>query len=965
MIQQSLTRSVFSQGALRGRSKRIPRLGALACLSLAGLLVGGTLPTRAFSQYAQAPQTNSMAAYPAPTSTSGGSSDAVQFAGQTDEQLASEARLFQQQGRTAQAQRVYLELQRRSLIRLQSQQTPALNRMPSSFYASNGSTVPVGGISTSAMNPTTGMPNGPGGQSQTAARGFASPNRQFQPTPQFQSGRPSSQTAAAWMPPSPDNQTADRENFSLPVVEGSSPVAAQTSVETAIGAPQPIAAAPTSGDSGESSSEKTSVMVLDRQVAQPTPQVEKKANGWRPAVTPLPAALVQGKPVAKPASEPVAGLVSNATVARQPEIRKTAQLNAKPTNAEQPSTTHASIQPAVADAAPVTPMQPMELARKAVSDPVNELPNIPVQPLPDLPSASPGAVKSPMAFRLGQEPAAFAPPATLSERRLPAATAAEQPGVVDLPATAPPVLELSPRSVPRAASVQPEQESANSIPDTAAKLARQTDEIRIIPNYRGTGHSTLESLLSPGHDEQSASPDAAFNPPVAGWKSYMPTEPRSQGGADASPSNATHDAGAANDQARPEQSSDQPTAQGRVRADSIAGSGEATELRRNQPAGSSQVVDEKRPEPKPVFDLAELIKDPEFREIHTRPVLDALELLSQADPRHRLLGALRIGVSGSEARTALPALRQLLGAEPKAAVRLRVAEAILKLQPNDRAALDSLSQSLIDPNNAELRQAAAGALGGAAATSSPIAIVRLTDALDDPSPRVRIMAALSLAQFGPAAIDAVPRLEIAASKDVPRMQRAALAALASIRGRQDEQESGLAASPAVDSRMSVVPPALPPTERLSATPTSVDGAGLDSNFTDRGSSENRAGSPPAFFPDLQPTPGALRKLEPRATAAGDAPGSGQLWQTIPARGISLHELGSDGANPEARLRHQPEPAGLPDVPARPLEQSGEPVTPRAATGTPKPIAPPPSPLSDDSPLNLEPQSGGSKAGSPP
>jgi hypothetical protein len=378
---------------------------------------------------------------------------------------------------------------------------------------------------------------------------------------------------------------------------------------------------------------------------------------------------------------------------------------------------------------------------------------------------------------------------------------------------------------------------------------------------------------------------------------------------------------------RPEKSDDQPVAPGRVRADSNAESGGRAESRWSQAARSSQFVDEKGPEPKPVFDLSALLKDPEFREIHTRPVLDALELLSQAEPRHRLLGALRIGVSGPEARTALPALRQFLGEEANQSVRLRVAEAILKLQPNDRAAIETLSRSLIDPNDAELRQAAAGALSGAAAAGNPTAIVRLTDALDDPAPRVRIMAALSLAQFGPAAIDAVPRLEMAAGNDVPRMQRAALAALASIRGHQGSQDSASAASS--DSRMPIVPPAFAPTGNPSALPPNVGGTG------------------------------SQRTFEPRAV---EGSGSVQLWQTIPARGISLHEIGSDEANGESLLRHQSEPPRLPDVPARPLERASEPVTPRPGAETQKPTITPP-PLSVDSPLSLEPQSGAAKAGS--
>jgi len=422
---------------------------------------------------------------------------------------------------------------------------------------------------------------------------------------------------------------------------------------------------------------------------------------------------------------------------------------------------------------------------------------------------------------------------------------------------------------------------------------------------------------------------------------------------------------------------------------------EGSESRQEQHSRSRQ-FEEKSTEPKPAFSLAALIQDPEFREIHTRPVLDGLELLSQPEPRHRLLGALRIGASGSEARTALPALRQLLGEEPNKTVRLRIAEAILRLQPSDRSALEALSHFLIDPNDADLRQAAAAALGFASASSNLTAIVRLTDALDDASPHVRIMAALSLAQFGSAAVDAVPRLEMAATSDVPRMQRAALAALTSIRGRQVSQDSRLtqdsrtAAIPVVESRSLVprpvrvsvpVPVALPvpaqitPADppkfdaaapRVESTPPKFDSANPRSAVVDQGNAENPAITRAMMFPVFPGPPAALGDFESRTTAAERPAAPQPLWPMIPTRGISLHEIEADGASADSRLRHQLEPAHLPEVPARPMEQPIErPVekTPlRPAPAAPKP-APPQPPLTEDSPLNLESQAGAAKPGS--
>jgi hypothetical protein len=497
-----------------------------------------------------------------------------------------------------------------------------------------------------------------------------------------------------------------------------------------------------------------------------------------------------------------------------------------------------------------------------------------------------------------------------------------------------------------------------------------------------------------GADSSKESPpsDGAIDPPTTGWKSYLPTSPSSP--------NQEVLQRTETDRARREPTDEPLAPQKHVRADSVAEPNEASESRRTPPSGPPQ-VEEKPAEPKPAFNLAALVQDPEFREIHTRPVLDALELLSQSEPRHRLFGALRIGNAGPEARTALPALRQLLGEEPNKTVRLRIAEAILRLQPSDRPALEALSHFLIDPTDTDLRHAAAGALGSASASRNLTAIVRLTDALDDPSPRVRIMAALSLAQFGSAAVDAVPRLEMAATSDVPRMQRAALAALASIRGRQWSPDSSLsqdskpAAIPVVELRAPITRPPIPrvvpapvpvPVARpvpaqitrvappkvdsalpkVDMTPPKVDAATSRSVIVDHRNAENPAVTRAMMFPVFPEPPAALSGFESRTTAAEGPVATQQLWPMIPTRGISLHEIEADGASADSRPRHQPEPMRLPEVSARsivrPIEHPVVKATPRPKPAVPKP-ATPQSPLTDDSPLNLESQTGGAKPGS--
>jgi hypothetical protein len=189
----------------------------------------------------------------------------------------------------------------------------------------------------------------------------------------------------------------------------------------------------------------------------------------------------------------------------------------------------------------------------------------------------------------------------------------------------------------------------------------------------------------------------------------------------------------------------------------------------------------------PRFDLAAWVSTPEFREIHTADVVAGLDLLTRPEPRYRAAGAMRIAAAGDNARTAFPVLRKVLTTETDRTVRLRIAETLLKLQPNDRVATECLAELLVGRNEAELRQAAAAALGSAGTGRNSFAVASLTDALDDASPQVRAAAATSLGLFGRTASDSVSRLENAAVSDVPVVRQAATLALASIRGIPSDQ----------------------------------------------------------------------------------------------------------------------------------------------------------------------------------
>ena len=111
------------------------------------------------------------------------------------------------------------------------------------------------------------------------------------------------------------------------------------------------------------------------------------------------------------------------------------------------------------------------------------------------------------------------------------------PGVVTLPAAPPPV-DLTPRQVPRTVPLASERETSNAILDQAAKLAKQTDDIRIIPGNRGNGYSRLETLLNVEGKNGATPPDSAFDIPSSGWKSTIPSGPPAPS-SDAAPSSPT------------------------------------------------------------------------------------------------------------------------------------------------------------------------------------------------------------------------------------------------------------------------------------------------------------------------------------------------------------------------------------------------------------------------------------------
>ncbi len=198
--------------------------------------------------------------------------------------------------------------------------------------------------------------------------------------------------------------------------------------------------------------------------------------------------------------------------------------------------------------------------------------------------------------------------------------------------------------------------------------------------------------------------------------------------------------------------------------------------RTNQPQA---VVDNKDASKSPTNGADVLLTGP-YRDMHSPQVLEAAKLLDDDDPKRRADGARKIGLAGAEARTVLPVLHDRLSKEKHKLVQARIAEAILKIVPGDAEAIRKLTELLGDPADWKTRQAAAAGLTSTTNGTSTEAISKLVQALNDSHPRVRAMVALTLGAFGPKAKEALPRLQFAATTDIPRVQEAAQAAIACI-----------------------------------------------------------------------------------------------------------------------------------------------------------------------------------------
>ena len=150
---------------------------------------------------------------------------------------------------------------------------------------------------------------------------------------------------------------------------------------------------------------------------------------------------------------------------------------------------------------------------------------------------------------------------------------------------------------------------------------------------------------------------------------------------------------------------------------------------------------------------------------------------SQAD--QRAISAFRLGRRGAKSRAAIPHLHRALQNEKSGPVRIRLAEALVRIDRKNTKAFTILVVGL-DSRNKNTRWepccAAEAATRGTA--QQQLAVVKhLTRLLHDLDPEIRTMAALKLGEFGETAKSALPELRQVAKQGDDNLRSAATATL--------------------------------------------------------------------------------------------------------------------------------------------------------------------------------------------
>lgn len=190
-----------------------------------------------------------------------------------------------------------------------------------------------------------------------------------------------------------------------------------------------------------------------------------------------------------------------------------------------------------------------------------------------------------------------------------------------------------------------------------------------------------------------------------------------------------------------------------------------------------------------------------------------LKTLDDKEPRHRADAADELGLIGRAAKDAVPALTRLANKDADPLVRIRAAEALLRIEPQAKF-VQVLIEAMGD-SQPKVRRAAVESLGNSG-EHAVAAVPKLIDALKDADADVRWAAVLALGRIGPQARAAVTGL-IAALQD-PALRAVAADALGSI---------GPAAQPAVPELARLIGPAATARWPIAIALTRIGGDGSE------------------------------------------------------------------------------------------------------------------------------------------
>jgi hypothetical protein len=146
----------------------------------------------------------------------------------------------------------------------------------------------------------------------------------------------------------------------------------------------------------------------------------------------------------------------------------------------------------------------------------------------------------------------------------------------------------------------------------------------------------------------------------------------------------------------------------------------------------------------------------------------------------RALAAFFLGRLKEQAHAAIPHLERALKNEESGPVKVRIAEAIARIDSSHAEAVEVITESLKSDDYQTRWEAvcAAESVGGADSPASAQVVKQLAELLNDDNSKMRTMAALKLADFGKSAKRAIPRLRLVSSGDDPQLREAANATLA-------------------------------------------------------------------------------------------------------------------------------------------------------------------------------------------